>query len=334
MFSGNKQTNGFTIVELLIVIVVIAILAAITIVAYNGITAQTKQSAVKADLSNVIKKVQLHTTTNSDQLPTSLASAGVLGGSSTLGYEPIHGSRYFCVSAQKDDIVFHQSSLNTEAMHGPCAPTEGLVGWWPFNASFRDYSGNAFDGVPVNNPSAAVGQNGKSGGAYTFVAASQQYVQIPNSAPMPIEKGTLSTWIKGSSSGDSQNYIYYGSSGEDGCTGAPSIALSNCGFVLQTTASGATNTPIPGITLDDTWIHLAASWDSSTNPRFIRTYLNGVQVGAGSLGATPSLAPEVQNIAKPGTSSRYANGALDDVRIYNRALSAGEVARLYQAGAE
>lgn len=54
----QKQT-GFTIVELLIVIVVIAILAAVTVVAYNGISQQAKLSSVQTDLSNIHKAIQL-----------------------------------------------------------------------------------------------------------------------------------------------------------------------------------------------------------------------------------------------------------------------------------
>lgn len=50
---------GFTIVELLVVVVVIAILAAITIVAYNGITASAKESALKSDLSTTAKKLNV-----------------------------------------------------------------------------------------------------------------------------------------------------------------------------------------------------------------------------------------------------------------------------------
>lgn len=42
--SGLRVWRGFTIVELLIVIVIIAILAAITLVAYNGITSRSEQS--------------------------------------------------------------------------------------------------------------------------------------------------------------------------------------------------------------------------------------------------------------------------------------------------
>lgn len=53
------QSKGFTIVELLIVIVVIAILAAITIVSYNGITRQTRISTVKTNLRNIATQMEI-----------------------------------------------------------------------------------------------------------------------------------------------------------------------------------------------------------------------------------------------------------------------------------
>lgn len=56
----KNNTQGFTIVELLIVIVVIAILAAITIVSYNGITARANTSAAAASASTVQKKAELY----------------------------------------------------------------------------------------------------------------------------------------------------------------------------------------------------------------------------------------------------------------------------------
>jgi type II secretion system protein G len=63
-----SKTSGFTIVELLIVIVVIGILAAITIVAYNGIQLRAKTTTVNGDLAN-IQKVMLMYRADKGTLP-------------------------------------------------------------------------------------------------------------------------------------------------------------------------------------------------------------------------------------------------------------------------
>lgn len=58
----NNTQKGFTIVELLIVVVVIAILAAITIVSYNGITARSNAAAGLAAANSASKKANLYYT--------------------------------------------------------------------------------------------------------------------------------------------------------------------------------------------------------------------------------------------------------------------------------
>lgn len=60
MLIRTRQQKGFTIVELLIVIVVIAILAAITIVAYNGIQQRARDTKRKDDVAEVAKLVQMY----------------------------------------------------------------------------------------------------------------------------------------------------------------------------------------------------------------------------------------------------------------------------------
>ena len=63
-----SPSRGFTIVELLIVIVVIAVLAAITIVAFNGVQERSKNSRVNADVSNLVKAINLARTSSNTTL--------------------------------------------------------------------------------------------------------------------------------------------------------------------------------------------------------------------------------------------------------------------------
>lgn len=60
MHKRSSKQVGFTIVELLIVIVVIGILAAITIVAYNGVQARARDTIRMHDLKNIQKVVELY----------------------------------------------------------------------------------------------------------------------------------------------------------------------------------------------------------------------------------------------------------------------------------
>lgn len=82
----TQQKSGFTIVELLIVIVVIGILAAITIVAYNGIQTKAKSSAVQSLVSTMIKKSNLYRATTgrfptADELKYNYAPGTTVAGS-------------------------------------------------------------------------------------------------------------------------------------------------------------------------------------------------------------------------------------------------------------
>lgn len=59
MINALKKQRGFTIVELLIVIVIIAILAVITIVAYNGMQDRARISKVNGDISSLVKAMHI-----------------------------------------------------------------------------------------------------------------------------------------------------------------------------------------------------------------------------------------------------------------------------------
>jgi type II secretion system protein G len=83
----KKTTSGFTIVELLVVIVVIAILAAITIVAYNGIQDRAKFAKVQADLKNGQKLIELYRAENGSY-PATPSGGWLYSGTNATDYIP------------------------------------------------------------------------------------------------------------------------------------------------------------------------------------------------------------------------------------------------------
>lgn len=116
--SGQTQSKnqGFTIVELLIVIVVIGILAAISIVAYNGIQGRANTSAVHSDLNNAKKKLEIYNIDHG-KYPGSIAelTAADISISGKSSYEKREGyaNFYYCL-----DIANNQFALSARVAGG------------------------------------------------------------------------------------------------------------------------------------------------------------------------------------------------------------------------
>ncbi len=103
MLRFDKNTRlGFTIVELLIVVVVIAILAAVTVVAYNGIATQAKEAAFKSELETVAKQVQLAKA--KDGFYPASANDIKVANTTTLTYVPNNQASAFCVAVTSTQL--------------------------------------------------------------------------------------------------------------------------------------------------------------------------------------------------------------------------------------
>lgn len=115
MGAIQKQT-GFTIVELLIVVVVIAILAAITIVSYNGINSRAMQSAAESMAQQVGKKVLFYATLNNDNYPPDLNAIDISASDQQkLQYSIDNNAspRKFGLTATSGKFSYYISSTNS-----------------------------------------------------------------------------------------------------------------------------------------------------------------------------------------------------------------------------
>ena len=119
----QKTKSGFTIVELLIVIVVIAILAAITIVAFNGIQERARVSAVSSALTQANKKIAVYQVDNPGQFPTDLASIGITNSDVSYQYSVNNSTNpaTYCITATTGSTSYKASSTSPTPSSGGCA---------------------------------------------------------------------------------------------------------------------------------------------------------------------------------------------------------------------
>jgi prepilin-type N-terminal cleavage/methylation domain-containing protein len=117
----NKMhtSKGFTIVELLIVIVVIAILAAITIVAYNGVTNRAKQSAAQSLASQTTRKILAYSAINNGDYPDTLGDAGITD-TKGLDYTADNTAtpKKFGLTASSGNVSYYTTNESTSPIAG------------------------------------------------------------------------------------------------------------------------------------------------------------------------------------------------------------------------
>ncbi len=260
--------------------------------------------------------------TPSGGLPSglNLSSTGTIS-----GIPLVAGTHSFILRAT-DSLGAFSDQQTTLRVVAPVAAPDGLISWWRGE-------GNALDSAGTNHGTASNGVvyvEGKVGRAFAFDGIND-FVHVPDAPNLRPTSITLEAWAKfngtqgpvfGRSwgSGIHNSYVIWQLSG-------------NINGTIGDTNQAADILSTPFAPLAGQWYHVAFTFDDATKQQAL--YLNGALVASGqsfrSVGYDNHpvvIGGDIDN----GTVSFLLNGGVDEAAIYNRALTAGEIAAIHDAG--
>lgn len=205
------------------------------------------------------------------------------------------------------------------------ATTEGLVALYKFEGNASDWSTNGNHGLP-SNVSLTTNRFGKANAAYRFSGASDSVIRVPNSPSLnPSNSLTLAAWVNFEAEGIISARILMKGRYDLAFSDA-GLAERRPGFTVQTPSENLLLTPAP-VTQAGKWHFIVGTYDGST----MRLYVDGVQ--AAETPATGDITPSSSDLIIGQNSDNGEDiykGIVDDIRIYNRALSPAEIGELFQ----
>ena len=204
---------------------------------------------------------------------------------------------------------------------------DGLVAKWHFDEGsgsvLKDSSGNGNDGVIYG----ATWVDGKYGSALSFDGV-DDYVSVIGPVGT-FSDLTVETWVRVNGYKDYGKIIDFGGDSGIGRRFTLQVESNSIGFSLDGSPSGKAS----WASKPYEWINVVGVWNKSS---FIRLYVNG------ELKVENTLAPTIDSLSiKPShshiigrriTSLDYFNGIIDEVKIYNNALTAEEIKEHYESG--
>ena len=212
----------------------------------------------------------------------------------------------------------------------------GLVAYYKFSGNTQDSSGNSNDGINFGaTPTTDRFGNGNS--AYRFDGVSN-YMLIPRSTTLePTQAVSLCAWIYAESNNSqwlpildkrwnttNDPWSSYGMYTTSGNTPAPftnryfngfSNGIAGTGKNCVSTSSAATNS----------WVFLVSTYDGAN----IKLYVNGVLESTVAMTGALGYSSMDMYIANNSEGTQWFKGAIDDITIYNRAISQNEITNMY-----
>ena len=204
---------------------------------------------------------------------------------------------------------------------------KGLVAYYPFDGNASDMSGNGIHGT-VFGATLSTDRNGNPSKSYSFDGSNDR-IGLPNTNDLKLQKISLAMWVKFSD-------VLGGQIISNEPNAAEGFAIDNTsdkkiGFKIMGGVYDNTLTPTDSFS-ENSWVFLTATYEGSIK----HIYLDGVlsksenSTVAISYGNTPTqIGTGGFYSIYPNHSNSYFKGSIDEVRIYDRALSADEVQALY-----
>ena len=216
-------------------------------------------------------------------------------------------------------------------------PANGLVGWWPFNGNANDESGYGNNGT-VNGASLTSDRNGVVNQAYSFDGYND-FISINDNQTLNVSNVTVSAWY---------NAVDYGSA-QQGFQGHIVSKRESSGWGTSFQLALENSTPnhtiwatytIAGngwayyssnsVLTSQNWIHVTYTHDNTSAKIFINGILVNTTLISGGL-QTNNLPLWFGARPNAGENSAFFNGKLDDIGIWNRALTDCEIQNLYNS---